>query len=710
MLDEFSPDLFTEPPRKAKYATAAFSDIVRSVFEINGIKQLYKHQAEGLEHIRKGRNVVIVAPTASGKSEIYIVPVIEAALEGKTSLILYPTKALSRDQLKRFQQFQLYGVRVEVYDGDTPQQKRKKIRENPPQIIITNADMLHFIILHNRKFIPFFKRLKYVVLDELHSYSGIFGAHLSNIFWRLKRILSYYAITPPQFIATSATIANAKEFSEELFGEPFELVEGTSSPRGEIIHAIINPYAEGYLTTTLRVARALGRKCLIFCNSHAAVERLGIMAKKVDFPLEVYRSGLSFDARRKKENDFKTGKIRYLTTTSALELGIDIGDVDAILLAGFPGSITRVRQRIGRAGRKGQQVCAVYIPRENPLDQYYAENRDQYLHGELENCYVNRYNENVAKLHLLAAARDLKLKQTEIEGKEKMVNDLIENGLLKRYGEFYAVTLDGAKEAKKITLRSGIGRTIRIMDRESKKFIGEREEHMAIYELFEGAIYLHGGRAYISEKLDLQNCIAVVKPYGSEPNEITLPLHEKTAEVIEESKQRDVFGHPLSFGKIHITDNIFGFTLNNLLSGRKVSTSYFEQPYIHEFNTYGIWIDLDDLALTIDNFSAGLHGLEHVSISMMPALTGADPKELGGISYSSGRMYVYDGVADGNGVTSIVFSKFEKIIEMAHNRLKNCPCERGCPKCILDPMCGNDNTFLNKQAALEIARALLHSR
>ncbi len=706
MLEDYHPIEEIEPAREAQYSDFPLSPTIKNVFASRGIEHLYRHQAEGILQVQEGKNVVIVAPTAGGKSEVFIVPAIDAAVNGDNTLLLYPTKALARDQHLRFSEFALYGVRTETYDGDTPQGKREKIRASPPQILISNMDMLHFILLNNRLFTKFFEKLKYVVLDEVHVYSGIFGAHASNVLWRLKRLIKKKYNRDIQFIATSATVGNAKEFSEGLCGEDFVLVEGDSSPRSEFHHLLISPQ-ESYSVAALRIADDLGRKALIFGNSHSLVERMGMMASRMNIPLAVYRSGLRQDDRRKIESDFKAGRIKYLATTSALELGIDIGDTDVVVLAGFPGTITRVRQRIGRCGRKGQKGYGIFVAKESPLDQYYVENREEYLHGEPENCYINPKNENVHRLHTLSAAKDMMFSPEEIDEETlKILESLEEEELLKKWGNFYSTTKEGAMRARLINLRSA-GASVKIYNTETEKRIGERGVGMALKELFEGAIYLHGGRSYFSKKLDLEKMEAWVEPMNRAVEEYTSALSNKSAEVVEELASRECLGHKLSFGKVHIAEEVYGFIIKDMFGSTKIGEHTFETPYIHEYDTYALWIDVEDMVYDIPEFGDGLHAFEHVSISMMPAITGADPKELGGLSYPSGRMYVYDSVEDGNGVTQVVFSKFEKIVQMSKDRLEKCDCEKGCPKCILDPMCGNDNRYLNKESGKLIAEKLL---
>jgi len=714
MLDDYPHKRHTERGRKGKFSHCDIEPVLADILSGRGIEKMYSHQCEGIAKVRAGENLVVTAPTASGKSEIYIIPVVEAALKNECSLLIYPTKALSRDQLARFREFSLLGVRCEVYDGDTTQHAREKIRTDLPQIIITNIDMLHFMLQNERLFVPFWKKLRFVVIDELHSYSGVLGSHAGNILSRLKRIANHYASASAspekpndrhiQFICTSATIKNPAEFAETLCAAPFVVQTADEAPKPNFEHLLVNPEDVSYTTAALRIARELNKKTLIFGNSHGVVERLGAMAKEENYNLHVYRSGLDEDERKQIERDFKSGKYECLATTSALELGIDIGSVDAVILAGFPGTITRVRQRIGRAGRKGQLAHAVLICRENPLDQYYYENPEKYLRGTPESCFANPNNENIKKFHLLAKCRDMPLSTDDMDEQEKVLaKKLIEEEMISEWaaGGGFIPTKKALAELRKAGIR-GAGDSIRILDSDTKRFIGERSEHMALGELFEGAIYMHGGDRFVSERLDLENHIAYVRRSFDNAPEMTLPIREKTAEEIECYGTRDCFGVPISWGEAHIIDSVVGYTKKDYFTDRVIDKHYFEEPLVREFDTQAVWLDYE-FASDIENFAHGLHALEHVSISMIPAVSGADPGELGGISYPNGRMFIYDGVPDGNGVSKIVFERFEEVSRMALERLTKCKCEKGCPKCILDPMCGNQNRYLDKAAGKLIA-------
>jgi len=483
-------------------------------------------------------------------------------------------------------------------------------------------------------------------------------------------------------------------------------------------HTLLNPnlsdgVRESYTALALKAARQLmgnGRKLLIFGNSHSVVERIGIIARETNLQgIKIYRAGLEKDERKKLEQEFRSGATDALVTTSALELGMDIGAVDSVILAGFPGTVTRVRQRIGRAGRRGKEANAVFIARDNPLDQYYFENPKEYLNGEPESCYINPENESILKPHLLSLMRDYPAGIEEILAFPmggQLFSQLKEEGLCKEFAGDWIPTRKALRQMRGMSIRSA-GMSIRIYDSGKEKFIGEREEGMAYSELFPGAIYLHGGEKYVSEKLDVERRTAFVRRLGYETSEYTVALRNREAEVIELLGERESLGGQLSYGKVHISDEVYGYVLKDYLRDTISDRIPLREPLQYEFDTLAVWFDFpEEIAFSTDDFPSGLHAVEHVSIAMMPALTGADPAELGGVSYPAGRMYVYDSTPNGAGLSKIIFDKFERVERMALSRLRNCRCARGCPSCILDPQCGNNNRHLDKKAAIDILEKL----
>jgi len=696
---------FKEKAKKAKYSKLKLEPALKDVMEARGISKFYKHQVEAIALVRKSKNIVVRAPTASGKSEIYLLPLAEASLKGKRSLVIYPTKALSRDQLARFQEFSMLGVRTAVYDGDTPGHERDKIRTQMPHNILTNMDMLHHMLMNERKFVELWRTLAFVVVDEIHTYSGSFGSHACNILRRLKRVCAKHK-AKLQFIFCSATIANAREFAELLGEEKFTLVDAKYAPTAEIHHKLVVP-EDSFVMESIGEARGLlekrARNVLIFGNSHNVVERLGLLAHDKGLNLKPYRAGLSYDMRRELENKFRSGKIRALAATSALELGVDIGSVDAVILCGFPGTITRVRQRIGRAGRRSGKADAVYVARESPLDIWYAEHPDKYLYGEPEHCYLNADNEGTLKVHVLAMAKDYPLEEKELSEHQRTAFDgLVREDLLRPFAARWIPTREGLKALRAVSMR-GMGRSVRIYSLDEKKFIGRHARFRAIVELFEGAIYLHGGQKYVSEGLDLVKGVATVRKIPREMHEFTRALRERNAKVVETYESRRLPHITLNYGRVHIVDEVHGYVVKDYLRNVVVDRHEFTEPLSEEFDTYAVWAEFDEhVSRGVKEFSDGLHAAEHISIAMIPALTGADSNELGGISYPDGTMFIYDGVPQGSGLARVVYENFEKIQEMAHQRLKDCPCNKGCPRCILDPHCGNDNHHLSKKGGLEL--------
>lgn len=726
MLEDFEPKWFVERARGAKYAKKIeIDEAILEILEARGIKKLYSHQTDAIEKIRDGKNIVLMAPTAAGKTECYMVPVVEAALSGRTSLMVFPTKALSRDQWARIREFSLLGVRSQVYDGDTPAGKRKKIREDMPQVIITNVDMLHFMLTNSRLWTDFFSRLSIVVIDEVHAYSGILGAHMANVIWRLKRLcrktrgdaakvrqgtlfgtasgLRDFSKRDLQFVLSSATIGNALEFSEEICGEKLELIIGDGAPRGKINHAIVNDEG-GVVTNCLKIAKEMGKKTIIFANSHNMAERLAITGKKSEMNIEVYRSGIPADERRALEAGFHSGRIKCLAATSALELGMDVGDAQVAILAGFPGTVTRVRQRAGRVGRKGQESYCVMVARQSPLDQYYANNPKMYLEGKAESCFANMHNENVRAMHLLSACKDRVLSFDEIEKTDvELISKLVSEGLVREFEKNYMNTKEGTIATRKMSLRNA-GRRIRIMDVDTKKIIGERELSMAIGELYKGGIYLMGGRRYESRGIDLQRGLAFVEKSFEDNNVFTQALKEKNAEILKirgEHKWRNI---ALGWGDMHIVDEVHGYIVKDVFSGAIVGKYALDEPITYEFDTQGFWADWDIYADGSPQYASGLHAIEHVNIAMMPAMTGADSAEIGGISYPDGRIFYYEGIEGGVGLSQIVMKRYGECMDMSLERLEKCECEAGCPRCIYSAQCGNNNYYLDKNKAKELMK------
>lgn len=708
MLEEYDVrwvEQKSTPPKFSRLPECVLPQVMDSLNN-RGIKRLYTHQAEAIGLIESGKDIVLMAPTAAGKTECYMIPVVQAALRGKCSLLLFPTKALSRDQWSRIREFAMLGVRSEVYDGDTPAHKRSKIRTDMPHVIITNVDMLHYMLTNNRLWRDFFKKLRYVVIDEVHAYSGTLGSHVSNLMWRLRRVCEDNHI---QYIVSSATIGNPREFASKICDREFELVEGKGAPRAKIKHGIVSIGDQSIVSTSIKIAQEMGKKSIVFANSHNMAERLAMVADKLDFDVQVYRSGLGPEKRRDIEAGFRFGRFQTLAATSALELGMDVGDADLAIMAGFPGTVTRLRQRVGRVGRKGQQAYAIFVARGSPLDQYYANNPKIYLEGAAESCFAKFDNAYVRYLHLLSAAKDMPLKTDEVGRDDlQILTRLEDDGLLRRFNDLYSTTKEGTIKARKISLRNA-GQRIKIVHAETGKVVGDRDISMAISELYKGAIYLLSGKRYTSLGLDLDQGLAKIVELEDDGQYYTQALKNKNAEILG-TENRSSWGMiELQSGPVHITDEVYGYVLKDSFSGATVNRKMLDESLMHEYDTHAFWADWDPWAEQKAEFADGLHALEHVSISMMPAISGADPAEIGGISYPDGRIFYYEGVEGGTGLSEAIMPRYSEIVEMSRDRLQRCRCESGCPSCIFSPQCGNNNYHLNKNEALKLSTCALEA-
>jgi DEAD/DEAH box helicase domain-containing protein len=710
MLKEYSPIKIETDAKEPIYEDYKINLQIADILEARGIKKLYKFQKESIEKIKAGKNLFIMAPTAAGKTECYLIPVIEAALKNQRSILIYPTKALASDQLNRFKEFSILGIKTEVYDGDTPQHIRQKIRQNLPHCLISNFDMLHHILINNRLWGDFFAKIKYIVIDEAHTYCGVFGSHVANIIWRLERIAKKFGNNNIQYILCSATIGNPKDFCNYLFDDKdFEIILAEGSPQAKIIHYIVNYEDESIISSAIKIAKELNKKTIIFGNSHSVVERIGYYSKEFDYPIKVYRAGLDITERKKIENGFNNGEIKCIAATSALELGVDIKDAQVCILAGFPGSITKTKQRMGRVGRKGQTSEVVFIAKQSPLDQYYATNPQEYLYGLAENSYANKYNENIRKIQLLCAAKDFPLNINELKNTDmELIEKLREEGYMQRFKDLFFSTKKANKLIRELSIR-GTNKKIEIYDANTKKYLGEREISLAIGELYTGAIYLIGAKRYSVEKFDLEKRQAFVSELKEQEDLpiYTQALKQKDVDIIEEVTKTKIRDIEICYGKVYVENFVDKYAIKNIYTNQTISIHSLATPLSYSYKTYGFWVDLSEYIDFDQDFADGLHALEHITISLMPAISGMEQNEIGGISYPTGKIIYYEGIEDGSGALLPIIKNYEYCLKMSLDRLLKCKCLNGCPKCIYSPQCGNDNKYLNKDKAIEIAKKIL---
>ena len=664
-----------------------------------GIK-LYEFQLKSIISILKGKNVVIVAPTASGKTEAFVLPVIQKILEdnrkGVKALFVYPTKALARDQLKKFKELEkITGISFAVYDGDTSKKERERILDNPPDVVITNPDMLHLHLMHRTPFSYLIRGIKFLVLDEVHEYTGAFGTNVHFIIRRLKRFSDF------QIIGASATIGNAKEFAKLLFNESIEVIE-EKGRRASIHFLIVYPHAS-YYATILKLLRKLKQKSLIFVNTHKDAEVLYKLAKKAKLSVGIHRAGLTRQTRHAMEDSFRSGKIRYLISTPTLELGIDIGSVDVVI--SLLVSYTRLLQRLGRAGRKGQESIGILILRNNdPISNYYKENPSDYF-TDIEPAYIEPKNEVIAYYQLLSACLDKPLAEEEFKEFNEIKKRLVEEGLAMKTSRGLVARKKALEVIKNFSIR-GIGKNVKIREARTRRIIGERSMPMALRELYPGAIYLHAGETYLSKSFNFREAILEkVKDEGLK----TEPLRFSEPEILKIYEERKAFSTLLRYCKLRIKETVHGYIVKEILTNKKIRVE--EIPKLeYTFITNGFVFSCPELSLEEELLIGSYHAVEHALIESSNMIIGGGANEIGGISMgASGVIFVYDGVEGGNGISNLLYKRFEKASERALKILEACKCKRidGCPNCTYSYQCGNNNKPLYKKGAIEALKLLI---
>jgi DEAD/DEAH box helicase domain-containing protein len=687
---------------------------VAEVFRALGISALFKHQYDAVQSIRAGRDTVIVAGTGMGKTEAFLAPILEEALEslgGPLALVLYPTKALARDQLGRFRKFaDRLGVRVMTYDGDTPERERRILYEMPPHIIISNPDMVSQALMHVAKFRDVVRRVRYIVLDDFHVYSGVFGSHMYYLLRRLRRFAR------PLYVATSATVGNPAEFAQALFqSDRVNVVWGPLGRRGRLIQALVRPKFRSKWVEAARLSALCieqGMKCIVFTDSHKYSElifRALKMAGRGD-RVAVHRAGLDPEERRAVEEAFKRGDVDVVIATPTLELGVDIGDVDVAVLASIPPSYNRYLQRVGRVGRRGQTGYVIQILGNDPISQYYRNYPHEFFSRSPEPLGFERENEDAASLHILAAAADMPLRADELSPFERaVVERLLASGRLRRVGRFLRLTPEGRELLASLSLR-GSPHVVKIKTTDGR-VIGERELPLALYELHPEAIYMHGGRTYVSKELDLARRIAIVEPTDAE-DLMTQALEDMEPQVVEVYDEGAVEGVPYQFGRLRIKITVYGYALKRFTTEETLG-EYSIEPLSYEFETKGAVLYMPYLRFSANNAldwearAKGYHATEHVLISAAEIAIGASKTDLGGISYPDGVIVIYDSHVGGNGTARLLLNNFRRVAEVALKIVKGCDCADGCPKCVYSPYCGNNNKMLSRRNAIRILEAVI---
>ena len=745
------------PARDAKFRPmpAWVASALVEAYQEKGIRELYSHQASTAELVQDAKNVVVVTPTASGKTLCYNLPVLNAVLENADTraLYLFPTKALAQDQLAELQDLakrldDSFGVFT--YDGDTPSDARKAIRERG-HIVLTNPDMLHTGILpHHTRWMRLFEKLRYIVLDELHAYRGVFGSHLANVLRRLKRIAKFYG-SDPQFICCSATIANPGELASQLIEKE---VEENGAPTGEKLFVFYNPpmvnrnlgIRRSYINEATRVAKEiLARKLqtIVFANSRLHTEVLLTYLQQANppklgqpEPIRGYRGGYLPGERREIERGLRDGRILGVVATNALELGIDVGSLDACVMAGYPGSIASTWQRAGRAGRRTGSSCAVFVASSAPLDQFIVKHPDYFFGSSPEHAHVQPDNLEILVNHLKCAAFELPISPDEGFGKVDLpglCEQLGEAGFLHQSGGDWH-WIDEAYPADTISLRSVTSDNFVIIDTTGEdkgkpEVIGEVDFSSALTTVHPKAIYIHQGQQYHVEHLDFDKRKAYVKPV--DVDYFTDAIRYTQVRVLEVAEEETIAGPAArAHGDVLVRSQVVGFKKIKFFTNENVGSGKLELPE-NEMHTTSFWLTLGHsllagLPFNLSERQSGIFGLLYALGSMATLLMMCDRRDLGTAvgerppsaateidwedfavpantseakEFFEPNLYIYDAYPGGIGFSEPLHRACDALLHRTVELISACPCENGCPSCVGPTADRSDST---KKVSLEI--------
>ena len=730
-------------------------------YQAKGIRELYSHQASTAELVRDSKNVVVVTPTASGKTLCYNLPVLNAVLENSDTraLYLFPTKALAQDQLAGLQDLAKRlddNFAVFTYDGDTPSDARKAIRERG-HIVLSNPDMLHTGILpHHTKWMRLFENLRYIVLDELHTYRGVFGSHLANVLRRLKRVVNFYG-SDPQFICCSATIANPGELASQLIEKGVTLVDENGAPAGEKLFVFYNPpmvnrnlgIRRSYINEATRVAKEiLARKLqtIVFANSRLHTEVLLTYLQHANAPrpgqpepIRGYRGGYLPGERREIERGLRDGQILGVVATNALELGIDVGSLDACVMAGYPGSIASTWQRAGRAGRRSGSSCAVFVASSAPLDQFIVQHPDYFFGSSPEHAHIQPDNLEILVNHLKCAAFELPISPEEQFGNvniSELCEQLAKAGFLHRSGGDWH-WIDEAYPADTVSLRSVTSDNFVVIDTTGEdngkpEVIGEVDFSSALTTVHPKAIYIHQGQQYHVEHLDFDKRKAYVKPVNVDY--FTDAIRYTQVRVLEVAEEQAISGPAArAHGDVLVRSQVVGFKKIKFFTNESVGSGRLELPE-DEMHTTSFWLTLGrgllaEFPFSLSERQSGIFGMLYALGSMATLLMMCDRRDLGTAvgerlphaandhgndvsvvaSLSEAReffepnLYIYDAYSGGIGFSEPLYRICGTLVSRTLELIGACPCENGCPSCVGPTANRSERT---KQIALEILRRL----
>ena len=710
------------------------SPAVQGALATSGITELYEHQAEALEAAFAGPTIVTTG-TASGKSLCFQLPTLEvlSADRHARALYLYPTKALAQDQARALLRFGLDKViRPAIYDGDTPRQERAAIRRRS-NLILTNPDMLHIGILpHHGGWDELLANLAFVVVDEAHVYRGVFGSHVANVLRRLRRAAAIHG-TAPRFLLASATIANPVELAEQLTGLPaFTLVAHDGAPRAARRIAMWNPplldEQLGVRASALAEAAELfselvsaGARAICFIKSRKGVELILRHARDRLEPelaerIAPYRAGYTPTQRQDIQRRLTSGELLGVVATDALELGIDIGELDAAICVTFPGTVASLRQMWGRAGRRGRGL-ALYIAGEDALDQFFCRHPDEFLGRPVEAAILDPLSPEIYAEHVLCAAHEAPLTEAddEILGPQwrAAAAQLTLAGVLRERASGFVPRRADDYPAARVALRSASADSFILIDASSGEVLGSVEAARAYGAIHDGAIYLHLGRSYRVLELELEGRRAQLEPFSGDY--FTQSKRESMIYIERLHERHDSHGVTLSFGSVVYSETVLGYQRKSLQDHSVIDFQALELPTV-EFQTRALWYELDELiareVFPPPQLLGALHALEHGQIAVLPLIAMCDRWDIGGLSTNAHpqtdgpTIFIYDGHPGGVGITRRGFDQFPRLVADARRLIGECACRSGCPSCVQSPKCGNLNEPLSKAGAIELLRRM----
>jgi DEAD/DEAH box helicase domain-containing protein len=694
-----------------------------------GVEQLYSHQAEAVTAVRAGQDVLVATPTASGKSLTYNLPVFESVFQDDDAraLYLFPLKALAQDQLRMIQELSFGAarpVRAAVYDGDTTPALRKKLRDKPPHILLSNPDMLHHgLLAHHEGWLDFWSNLRYVVIDEVHTYRGIFGSHVAQILRRLRRVCRR-AGAEPRFLLSSATVLDPGAFARTLTGREFTVIERHGAPVAGRDWLFLNPDLAGSTTAARLLEEGVRRgfKTIVFTRSRRLTEliTMWVMRSAPDLADRIasYRAGFLPEERRGIEARLASGKLSGVISTSALEMGIDIGHLDLCVLVGYPGTIINTWQRAGRVGRSGQDSAVVLIAGADALDQFFMKNPADFFGRSYEAAVLDPDNSHVVAEHLVCAAAEDPLETGEPEFDlalhAQTVADLARHGKLLQEADGKRWFAGPRTPHRNVNIR-GTGDTFVIVRERSDRVVGHIDGGRALKECHPGAIYLHQAEQNEVIDLDLKNKRVTVRPVNV--GYFTRVLTDKQTEILSEMKRRPIKNFLIHLGRLKVTETVVGYEKRRI-SGQELLGTYDLDLPPQSFETVGLWIDISDalrrlVIINDGHFMGSIHALEHGAIAMFPLFALCDRHDVGGIAYPAhpqtgqAAVFIYDGHAGGVGLSERGFEIIEELLRKTLGLIRDCDCLEGCPSCIHSPKCGSGNKPLDKAGAVRLLEGLL---